>query len=230
MRCSKCDADNRHTARFCDSCGASLPSVADGRFERIKRSPSTGERRHLTVLFCDLVDSTSIATKLDPEEWRELAAGYQRASASVVERFGGHVAKYLGDGVMAYFGWPQAHGDDPERAVHAGLAILEAISNLNEHLTNVKLSARVGIDSGVVVVGTGGGDEFEVFGETPNIAARVQAAAARDTVLITEATHKLVSGLFLVAERGAYTLKGMSSRCISIRSCSPAECEGGSRR
>jgi predicted ATPase/class 3 adenylate cyclase len=163
----------------------------------------------LTVLFCDLVDSTSIAAKLDPEEWRELAAGYQRASASVVERFGGHVAKYLGDGVMAYFGWPQAHGDDPERAVHAGLAILEAISNLNDRLTNLKLSARVGIDSGVVVVGTGGGDGFEVFGETPNIAARVQAAAARDMVLITRATHKLVSGLFLVAERGAYTFKGI---------------------
>src|SRR5262249_59527532 len=100
---------NRHTARFCDSCGASLPSVADDRFEGTKRSPFTGERRQLTVLFCDLVDSTSMAANLDPEEWRELAARYQRASATVVERFGGHVGKYLGDGVMAYFGWPQAH-------------------------------------------------------------------------------------------------------------------------
>jgi class 3 adenylate cyclase len=164
----------------------------------------------LTVLFCDLVDSTSIAARLDPEEWRELVAGYQRASAGAVERFGGHVAQYLGDGVMAYFGWPQAHGrDDPERAIRAGLAILEAISKLNEHVTGVKLSARVGIDSGVVVVGMGGSNEFEVFGETPNIAARVQAAAAPDTVLITNATHRLVSGLFLVTERGAYTLKGI---------------------
>src|SRR5215831_14255435 len=98
MRCSKCDADNRNTARFCDSCGASLPTAEAETFERTKRSPLTGERRHLTVLFCDLVGSTEIASSLDPEEWREMAAGYQRASASVVERFGGHVAKYLGDG------------------------------------------------------------------------------------------------------------------------------------
>jgi class 3 adenylate cyclase len=210
MRCSKCDTNNRETARFCDSCGAALQKVVAAIIEKSPRAASLiGERRHLSVLFCDLVGSTSIAAKLDPEEWRELAADYQRASARAVERFGGHVAKYLGDGVMAYFGWPQAHGDDPERAVRAGLAILEAISKLNEQLTGLKLSARVGIDSGVVVIGTGGSDEFEVFGETPNIAARVQAAAARDTVLITEATHKLVSGLFLVTERGAYTLKGI---------------------
>src|SRR5215472_11304384 len=110
---------------------------------------------------------------------------------------------------MAYFGWPEAHGDDPERAVRAGLAILEAISRLNEQLTDIKLSARVGIDSGIVVVGTGGSDEFEVFGETPNFAARCQSAAARDMVLITEATHLLVSGLFVVEPRGVYALKGI---------------------
>jgi predicted ATPase/class 3 adenylate cyclase len=210
MRCSKCDADNRETARFCDSCGASLRNFAADVIEKSARPPSlTGERRHLSVLFCDLVGSTSIAAKLDPEEWRELAADYQRASAKAIERFGGRVAKYLGDGVMAYFGWPEAHGDDPERAVRAGLAILEAISRLNEQRTAIKLSARVGIDSGIVVIGTGGSDDFEVFGETPNVAARVQAAAARDMVLITDATHRLVSGLFVVEERGAYTLKGI---------------------
>src|SRR5262249_45386007 len=168
-----------------------------------------GERRHLTVLFCDLVGSTNIAAKLDPEEWRELAAAYQRTSAKAIERFGGRGAKVLGDRGVALFGWPEAHDDDPERAVHAGLAILEAISRLNEQLSDTKLSARVGIDSGVVVVGTGGSDELEVFGETPNIAARVQAAAARDMVLITGTTHRLVSGLFVVEERGAQTLKGI---------------------
>jgi class 3 adenylate cyclase/tetratricopeptide (TPR) repeat protein len=168
-----------------------------------------GERRHLTVLFCDLVGSTNLAAKLDPEEWRELAAAYHRTSAKAVERFGGRVAKFLGDGVMAYFGWPEAHDDDPERAIHAGLAILKAISRLNEQLSDITLSARIGIDSGVVVVGPGGSDEFEVFGETPNIAARVQAAAARDMVLITDTTHRLVSGLFVVEERGAQTLKGI---------------------
>jgi class 3 adenylate cyclase/tetratricopeptide (TPR) repeat protein len=161
------------------------------------------------VLFCDLVGSTQIAAKLDPEEWRELAAAYHRTSANAVERFGGSVAKFLGDGVMAYFGWPEAHDDDPECAVRAGLAILEAISRLNQQSNDIKLSARVGIDSGVVVVDTGGSDELEVFGETPNIAARVQAAAVRDMVLITDATHRLVSGLFVVEERGAQTLKGL---------------------
>jgi class 3 adenylate cyclase/predicted ATPase len=178
------------------------------------------------VLFCDLVDSTSIAAKLDPEEWRELAADYQRTSAQAIERFGGRVAKYLGDGVMAYFGWPEAQGDDPERAVRAGLAILETISKLNEQLTDVKLSARVGIDSGVVVIGTGGGDEFEAFGDSPNIAARVQAAAARDMVLITEATHRLVSGLFVVEERGAYTVKGIEQPLQLYRVVQPSGVRG----
>jgi class 3 adenylate cyclase len=158
------------SARFCDSCGASLGNVAAAITEERTRPQSLiGERRHLSVLFCDLVGSTSIAAKLDPEEWRGLAADYQRTSARAVERFGGRVAKYLGDGVMAFFGWPEAHGDDPERAVCAGLAILEAISRLNDHLVEIKLSARVGIDSGVVVVGTGGNGELEVFGECPNI-------------------------------------------------------------
>jgi class 3 adenylate cyclase/tetratricopeptide (TPR) repeat protein len=210
-QCQSCGTLARAGARFCDSCGGALSDAA--RILAESTVPPTasarGERRHLTVLFCDLVGSTSIAAKLDPEEWRELAAAYHRTSARAVERFGGSVAKYLGDGIMAYFGWPEAHGDDPERAVRAGLAILEAISKLNEQLTDIKLSARVGIDSGIVVVGTGASNELEVFGETPNIAARVQAAAARDMVLITEATHRLVSGLFVVEQRGAHTLKGI---------------------
>src|SRR5215470_13678877 len=150
MRCPKCDADNLEAAKFCDSCGSSLRNVAALPIEESTLTTSViGERRHLTVLFCDLVGSTAIAAKLDPEEWRELAAAYQRTSSRAIERFGGRVAKYLGDGVMAYFGWPEAHDDDPERAVHAGLAILEAISRLNEQLSDTKLSARVGIDSGI---------------------------------------------------------------------------------
>jgi class 3 adenylate cyclase len=210
-QCQSCGTLARAGARFCDSCGGALSSDACVLAERtVPRTASArGERRHLTVLFCDLVGSTSIVAKLDAEEWRELAAAYHRTSATAIERFGGSVAKYLGDGVMAYFGWPEAHDDDPERAVRAGLAILEAISRLNEQLTDIKLSARVGIDSGIVVVGTACRDEFEVFGEPPNIAARVQAAATRGMVLITEATHRLVSGLFVVEQRGAHTLKGI---------------------
>jgi class 3 adenylate cyclase/tetratricopeptide (TPR) repeat protein len=165
----------------------------------------------LTVLFCELVGSTRIAAQLDPEEWRELVAGHHRAAAEAISRFGGHVAKYLGDGVMAYFGWPEAHENDAERAARAGLAILEGVSKLNQQSTNPEIAVRVGIDSGAVVIGASAGKDADVFGETPNIAARVQTAAAPDTVLITSATHRLLSGLFVVEESGAHQLKGVSS-------------------
>jgi class 3 adenylate cyclase/tetratricopeptide (TPR) repeat protein len=158
-----------------------------------------------------LVGSTEIAARLDPEEWREVVASYHRAAAEAITRYEGHVAKYLGDGVMAYFGWPEAHENDAERAARAGLDILETVSQLNQHSTNPKISVRVGIDSGAVVVGAGAGKDADVFGETPNIAARVQTAAAPDTVLITGATHRLLSGLFVVEESGAQQLKGVSS-------------------
>ena len=161
------------------------------------------------MLFCDLVSSTEIASQLDPEEWREIVAAYHHAAAQAIERFGGHVAQYLGDGVMAFFGYPEAHDNDAERAARAGLAILEAISKLNEHPARPKLSARIGIDSGAVVVGTGAGKDTDVFGDTPNIAARVQTAAAPGTVLVTAATHRLISGLFVVEDRGAQALKGV---------------------
>ena len=161
------------------------------------------------MLFCDLVNSTSIAAQLDPEEWREIVAEYHRAAAQAIERFGGHVAQYLGDGVMAFFGYPEAHDNDAERAARAGLAILDAMSKLNEHPTHPKLAARIGIDSGAVVVGAGAGGDADVFGDTPNIAARVQGAAAPDTILVTANTHRLISGLFVVEDRGAQALKGI---------------------
>jgi class 3 adenylate cyclase len=161
------------------------------------------------VLFCDLVGSTGIAAQLDPEEWRDTVAGYQRAAAEAITHFDGHVAKYLGDGVMAFFGYPEAHDNDAERAARAGLAILEAIAKLNEQPVHAKLSARIGIDSGAVVVGKGAGQEADVFGDAPNIAARVQSATEPGTVAITDATHRLVSGLFVVEARGAPTLKGI---------------------
>jgi class 3 adenylate cyclase/tetratricopeptide (TPR) repeat protein len=161
------------------------------------------------VLFCDLVGSTEIASRLDPEEWRETIASYHAAASETISRFGGHVAKYLGDGIMAYFGWPAAHDNDAERAARAGLAMLEAIARLNEQPSRPKLSARVGIDSGTVVVGAGAGKDAEVFGDVPNIAARVQSAAEPDTVLITASVHRLISGLFIVENAGARDLKGV---------------------
>ena len=168
------------------------------------------------MLFCDLVGSTAIAARLDPEEWRETVARYHRAAAEAITRFDGHVAKYLGDGVMAYFGWPAAHDNDAERAARAGLAILDAIAKLNEQPGHAKLSARVGIDSGSVVVGKAPAQDAEVFGDTPNIAARVRGCGSPGTVAITDATHRLVSGLFVVEDRGAHELKGIDSRSSSI--------------
>src|SRR5437879_4716809 len=216
-KCPRCGANNKPGAKFCNDCGAPLnasaPAAAavDSR-QDIKqgiKDDIAGERRHLTVLFCDLVGSTEIASHLDPEQWREIVGEYHRAAAQAIERFGGHVAQFLGDGVMAYFGWPEAHDNDAERAARAGLAILDAISKLNERPARPKLAARIGIDSGAVVVGAGAGKEADVFGDTPNIAARVQVAAEPGTVLITDAVHRLVSGLFVVEDRGTPALKGI---------------------
>src|SRR5712692_8132980 len=209
--CPKCSASNQPGERFCGECGAALVDAAQATVAEAKPTVVSiaGERRHLSVLFCDLVGSTGIAAQLDPEEWRETVAGYQRAVADAITRFGGHVAKYLGDGVMAFFGYPEAHDNDAERAARAGLALLDAIAKLNEESGRQKLSARVGIDSGAVVVGAGAGKEADVYGDAPNIAARVQAAAEPGTVLVSDAVHRLVSGLFVVEERGGWALKGI---------------------
>jgi class 3 adenylate cyclase len=213
-RCSKCGVETTAGKRFCGECGAPLNTTAPPDVGR-RDGDLTGERRHLTVLFCDLVGSSEIAAQLDPEEWREVVAGYQHAAAEAITRLGGHVAKYLGDGLMAYFGYPEAHENDAERSVRAGLSILDAISKFNQQSTGPKLSARIGIDSGAVVIGVGAGKDTDVFGEAPNIAARVQALAPPGTALITSATHRLVSGLFVVQDRGAQPLKG-SDRSIQV--------------
>ena len=244
--CSSCGAQNEAGEKFCGECGAGLgtPSSVVPAIPEQSSTPRTipidgvpadgsetarltdGERRHLTVLFCDLVGSTEIAARLDPEEWRETVAGYHRAAAEAITRFGGHVAKYLGDGVMALFGYPEAHDNDAERAARAGLAILDAIAKLNEQPGHAKLSARVGIDSGLVVVGKGAGNEIDVFGDAPNIAARVEAAAEPGTVVITDATHRLVPGLFIVEDRGAQTLKGIERPLQLYRVIRPSGVRG----
>src|SRR5207245_6413597 len=143
-----------------------------------------------------------------------------------IDRCGGRIAKYLGGGVMAFFGYPEAHENDGERAARAGLPILDAILKLNEHPTHPKLSARIGIDSGTVVVGAGAGKDADVFGDAPNIAARVQDAAAPGTVLVTEDTHRLVSGLFVVEARGAPALKGIERPVQLYRVIQPSGVRG----
>jgi class 3 adenylate cyclase/tetratricopeptide (TPR) repeat protein len=227
VSCPKCGASNRPGEKFCGECGAGLADATVAKPPEAKTVAATsGERRHLTVLFCDLVGSTEIAAKLDPEEWRELVASYHRAASEAVTRNGGHIAKYLGDGIMAYFGYPEAHENDAERATRAGLAIVEGLSKLNQESTNPKVSVRVGIDSGTVVVGAGAGKEIDVFGEAPNNAAHLQALAAPSTVLISAATHRLVSGLFVVEARGAQALKASEHPIQIYRVIQPSGVRG----
>ena len=174
------------------------------------------ERRQLTVLFCDLVDSTVLAGRLDPEEWRDVVQAYQVSCAQVIQRFEGHIAQYLGDGLLVYFGYPRAHEDDAQRAIRTGLAIMDALRQLNTRLTRdagIHLCVRVGIHTGLVVVGEMGGEgrqEQLALGEVPNIAARMQGLAAPDTVVISAATHRLVQGYFVCQSLGPHPLKGMA--------------------
>jgi class 3 adenylate cyclase/tetratricopeptide (TPR) repeat protein len=167
------------------------------------------ERRQLTVMFCDLVGSTELSQLYDPEDLRELNRVYQDAAKTAIEKYGGYVARYMGDGVLAYFGYPQAHEDDAEQAVRAGLELIACLSRLN---TVAKLAARVGIATGRVVVGDligeGASQESDVVGETPNLAARLQSAAEPNTVVISDSTHALLHGLFDCVDLGARRLKG----------------------
>jgi class 3 adenylate cyclase len=177
---------------------------------------SDAERRQLTVLFCDLVDSTVLASQLDPEEWREVVRAYQETCAKVIARFEGHIAQYLGDGLLVYFGYPLAHEDDAQRAVRAGLGMLEAMTQLNtrlEHERGIQLAVRVGIHTGLVVVGDvgeGARQEQLALGETPNLAARLQGIAAPNTLVISAATVPLLGGFFACQALGPHLLKGFA--------------------
>jgi class 3 adenylate cyclase/predicted ATPase len=174
---------------------------------------SSGERRHLTVMFCDLVGSTALSERLDPEELREIVQTYQTACTGVIDRFAGYVAQYLGDGLLVYFGYPVAHEDDAQRAVRAGLEIVQALHELNTQLSH-PLQVRIGIHTGPVVIGAiGGGKRQEqlALGEVPNVAARVQALAEPDTVVLSAVTHRLVAGLFECQEIGPRAMKGVST-------------------
>lgn len=201
--------------------GAAVPAMPGADAPQAGES---GERRQITILFCDLVGSTPLSQQLDAEDWRDVIAQYQAAAAAAVTRFGGYVAKNLGDGLLVYFGWPVAREDDPERAVRAGLEIVEAVTRLavgrsgGMTVTAKSLSVRVGMHTGTVVIADGG----EVFGESANIAARAQSAADPDTVVITGATQRLVAGLFVVEERGAQRLKGIREPVALYRVVQPS--------
>jgi predicted ATPase/class 3 adenylate cyclase len=233
--CPTCGFANPPQFKFCGDCGTPLsrqariaqaPAPDEPRASQETRTPRgtppvathprpDAERRQLTVLFCDLVDSTVLASQLDPEEWRELVWAYQKACATVIEGYDGHIAQYLGDGLLVYFGYPQAHEDDAQRAVRAGLGMVEAIGHLNTRLAQergVHLAVRLGIHTGLVVVGdVGGGTRHEqlALGETPYLAARLQEHAEPDTVVISAVTYRLVQGFFVCDTLGSHTLTGV---------------------
>ena len=201
---------------------AAPPAAVSPAPDPARRARPTGpgtpdaERRQLTVLVCDLVESTALASHLDPEDYREVVRAYHQACATVITGCEGYIAQYLGDGLLVYFGYPLAHDDDAPRAVRAGLGLVAALGPLKARLEpahGIRVAVRVGIHTGVVVVGAlGEGERQEqlAFGETPNIAARLQALAAPDTVVMSAATARLVAGYFVCQPLGAQALKGVA--------------------
>ena len=191
---------------------ASAPTpLSDAPLATDKAAQDIAERRQVTVMFSDLVGSTALSARMDPEDLREVIAAYQKCVAEAVRRFGGFVAKYMGDGVLVYFGYPQAHEDDAERAVRAGLELIAAVTALK---SPVPLQTRVGIATGLVVVGdligSGEAQERGIVGETPNLAARLQGIAEPNMVVIAEATRRLLGNLFELRDLGARDLKGIA--------------------
>jgi TOMM system kinase/cyclase fusion protein len=186
-------------------------------FPRAALPSPAAERRPLTVLFCDLVGSTALSRRLDPEDYRAVVRAYQAVCAEVIQRFDGHIAQYLGDGLLVYFGYPQAHEDDAQRAVRAGLGAIAAVEGLHPRLEQeygVRLAIRVGIHTGLVVVGeigAAGRREQLALGETPNVAARLEGLAAPGTVAISAALHQLVQGYFVCDDLGTPALKGVDT-------------------
>lgn len=190
---------------------------------------SYAERRHLTFLFADLVGSTALSTRHDPEEMLQIINAYQQCSRDVIRRFDGHLARYIGDGILAYFGYPHAREDDAERATRAGIDLIEAIKHLKPY-SNLTLQTRVGIASGLVVVSGQTGDELGLeeiaVGDAPNLAARLQTLADPDTVVIGERTQRLIEGLFEYADLGLRSLKGFDLPIRAWRVIGPSDAEG----
>ncbi|SEF15038.1 Double zinc ribbon [Rhizobiales bacterium GAS191] len=215
--CPSCNHANPERARFCAKCGYRLSGTSPNTVAPVappallKPAHSFAERRQLTVMFCDLVGSTELASRLDPEDLRDLIGSYHERVTETVIRFGGYVAKYMGDGVLIYFGYPAAHEEDAERAVRAGLALVDAVTQLQ---ASEPLRVRVGIATGLVVVGdlvgSGAAQERAVVGETPNLAARLQTVAEPGSVVIAASTRHLTGGLFEYEDLGAVEAKGFS--------------------
>ena len=249
MQCPDCGQANRTGAKFCDECGTPLPVRPVGTIAPLSSAPSTLEppqqnrpaapdpaqphtgRRQLTVMFCDIVGSTALTGQLDPEEWRDIVRTYQDTCAGVIQRFGGYIAQYLGDGLLVYFGYPIAHEDAAVRAVKTGLGILAQLGHMNSQLQKSgrlpslrqngqgkkdapRIRLRIGVHTGQVVVsdvGAGERHEHLALGETPNIAAHLQAIAKANTVVMSAASYRLVEGFFECRTLGPHALKGRAT-------------------
>ena len=202
------------------------PAKPEPALEHEPQTHDTAERRQVTVMFSDLVGSTALSARMDPEDLREVISAYQKCVAETVQRFGGFVAKYMGDGVLVYFGYPQAHEDDAERAVRAGLELIQAVGGLK---SSAPLQTRVGIATGLVVVGdligSGEAQERGIVGETPNLAARLQGVAEPNTVVIAESTRRLLGNLFDLQDLGAQDLKGIGGPVRAWAVLRPASVE-----
>ena len=205
----------------------SAPSpLCDGPLAIHEGAKDTAERRQVTVMFSDLIGSTALSVRMDPEDLREVITAYQKCVAETVRSFGGFVAKYMGDGILVYFGYPRAHEDDAERAVRASLALIDAVVAL---AAREPLQMRIGVATGLVVVGdlvgSGEAQERGIVGETPNLAARLQAIAEPNTVVIAAATRNLIGNLFELQDLGPRDLKGIAGpvRSFAVLRASSAE-------
>ena len=203
-----------------------VPATPEPTKRAEPKPQETAERRQVTVMFSDLVGSTALSARMDPEDLREVISAYQKCIAEVVGRFGGFVAKFMGDGVLVYFGYPQAHEDDAERTVRAGLDLVAAVGALKTH---APLQTRIGIATGLVVVGdligSGASQEQAIVGETPNLAARLQGIAEPNAVVIAESTRRLVGSLFELADLGPQELKGIAGLVRAWTALRPASVE-----
>src|SRR5438874_4131848 len=191
--------------------GAGRAAAEDVPAASPANAPAEAERRQLTVMFCDLLGSTPLSTRFDPEDLREIFGAYHRCVTDTVGRFGGFVAKYMGDGVLIYFGYPEAHEDDAERAARAGLAVIDGVGRLATH---EPLNVRIGVATGLVVVGdligSGAAQEHGVVGETPNLAARLQALARPSTLIVADSTRRQIGTLFEIEDLGPQPLAGFA--------------------
>ncbi len=228
IACPACHHSNQAGAKFCAQCGAQLLERRDEHAHPVAANGlPVAERRQVTVVFCDLVGSTALSARLDPEDLGAVMTSYHRCCSKVIKDGGGFVARYMGDGVLAYFGYPRAHEDDSERAVRAGLAVVQAVGMLQA--TGEPLEARVGIATGLVVVGDligeGAAHEQAVVGKTPNLAARLQTLAKPGSVVIAASTRRLVGALFEYDDLGAVALKGFAEPVAAFQVLRPSALE-----